>query len=263
MADDSVDRPTAADRVEQAREATAERTEQVRLTFRRLTGLDRSGPPPPQTLAGQPWHVWTIPNAIGFVRLALIPVFLVLALGSESGTDALPAVIFAVISWSDYFDGIAARLTGQYSRFGALLDPFVDRLLVVAGLVVCWNFELLPRWAIALLVARELFLLVAGNIALRKGYQLKINWPGRAAVWPTMSAIFFGLVGLKTLAAVLVYIGLVLSYYAVVLYVRDGLAQLRDKQAAARLKPERLVAAALSARARSAAGRRCPRRACW
>lgn len=204
----------------------------ARLSFRRLAGLDRSGPPPPQTLRDQPWNVGTIPNAIGFVRLALIPVFVVLALGSDSGTDALPAVIFAVISWSDYLDGIAARLTGQYSRFGALLDPFVDRLLVVAGLVVCWSFELLPRWAIALLVARELFLLIAGNIALRKGYQLNINWPGRAAVWPTMSAIFFGLVGLLTLAAVLLYIGLLLSYLAVVLYVRDGLGQLRVSRAA-------------------------------
>jgi cardiolipin synthase len=231
VADDPVAKRTAGERVEQAREATAERTEQVRLGFRRLTGLDRSGPPPPQTLRGQPWNVATIPNAIGFVRLALIPLFVVLALSSESGTDALPAVIFAVISWSDYFDGIAARLTGQYSRFGALLDPFVDRLLVVAGLVVCWNFELLPRWAIALLVARELFLLVAGNLALRIGYQMHINWPGRAAVWPTMSAIFFGLVALKTLAAVLLYVGLVLSYYAVVLYIRDGLDQLRAKRA--------------------------------
>jgi cardiolipin synthase len=215
------------------RGATAERAERARLTFRRLTGLDRSGPPPPQTLRDQPWNVKTIPNAIGFVRLALIPVFVVLALSSQSGTDALPAVIFAVISWSDYLDGISARLTGQYSRFGALLDPFVDRLLVVAGLVVCWNFELLPRWAIALLVARELFLLIAGNLALRKGYELKINWPGRAAVWPTMSAIFFGLVGLLTLAAVLLVIGLVLSYYAVVLYLRDGLAQRRRSRAAA------------------------------
>ena len=214
----------AEDRVAEGATPTAE---EVRLTFRRLAGLDRSGPPPPQTLRDQPWNVWTIPNAIGFVRLALIPVFLVLALRSESGTDALPAVFFAVIAWSDYFDGMAARLTGQYSRFGALLDPIVDRLLVVSGLAVCWYFELLPRWAIALLVARELFLLVAGNIALRKGYELKINWPGRAAVWPTMSAIFFGLVGLTTLAAVLLYIGLVLSYYAVVLYVRDARAQLR------------------------------------
>ena len=199
----------------------------ARLTFRRLAGLDRSGPPPPATLAGQPWNVATIPNAIGFVRLALIPLFLVLAFSSENGTDWAPAVIFAVIGWSDYFAGIAARLTGQYSRFGALLDPFVDRLLVVSGVAVCWYFELLPRWAIAALVLREVLLLIVGPLVLRRGYQMKITWPGRAAVWPTMSAIFFALVGLATLAEVLLYIGLALAWYAVVLYVRAGLAQLR------------------------------------
>jgi cardiolipin synthase len=208
---------------EQAEEAV----ERAKLTFRRLAGLDRSGPPPPQTLRDQPWNVATIPNAIGFVRLALLPVFLVLALSSDSGTDALPAVIFAVVSWSDYFDGIAARLTGQYSRFGALLDPLVDRLLVISGVVVCWYFELLPRWAIGVLVFREVFLLVLGLLAQRRGVEIKINWPGRAAVWPTMSAIFFALVGLATLAEVLLYIGLALAWFAVVLYLRDGLAQLR------------------------------------
>jgi len=210
--------------------AIEQAAEKARLTFRRLAGLDRSGPPPPQTLGDQPWNVWTIPNAIGFVRFALIPVFLVLALSSQSGTDALPAVIFAVISWSDYFDGMAARITGQYSRLGALLDPFVDRLLVVAGVVVCWHFELLPRWAIAVLVFREVFLLVAGALGQRRGLQLTINWPGRAAVWPTMSAIFFALVGLATLAEVLLYIGLALAWYAVVLYARDALAQLRAQR---------------------------------
>ena len=78
-----------------------------------------------------------------------------LALSSEDGTDALPVIVFAVIGWSDYLDGIAARVTGQYSRLGALLDPLVDRLLVLSGVVVCWHFELLPRWALALLAARE------------------------------------------------------------------------------------------------------------
>jgi cardiolipin synthase (CMP-forming) len=208
-----------------------EAAERARLTFRRLAGLDRSGPPPPQTLRDQPWNVATIPNAIGFVRLALIPVFLVLALSSESGTDALPAVIFAVVSWSDYADGIAARLTGQYSRFGALLDPFVDRLLVVAGLVVCWYFELLPRWAIALVVVRELLLLAGGLLAQRRGLELRINWPGRLAVWPTMSAIFFALAGLLTLAEVLLYCGLALAWYAVLLYMRDAREQLRRLRA--------------------------------
>jgi cardiolipin synthase len=203
----------------------------ARLTFRRLAGLDRSGPPPAQTLAGQPWRVWTIPNAIGFVRLALIPVFLVLALSSKSGTDALAVVLFAVISWSDYADGIAARLTGQYSRFGAVLDPVVDRLLVISGVAVCWRFALLPRWALAILVARELFMLVAGRAALRRGAEIRINWWGRWAVWPLMSALFFGLCGLKTVAAVLLFLGLFLSLTATVMYVRDVRVQLRPDDA--------------------------------
>ena len=51
---------------------------------------------------------------------------------------------------------MAARVTGQYSRLGALMDPVIDRLLaILAGVVVCWHFELLPRWALAVLVARE------------------------------------------------------------------------------------------------------------
>jgi len=196
--------------------------ERARLTLRRLSGLDRSGPPPPETLPGQPWRVWTVPNAIGFVRLALIPVFAVLALSSDTGTDALPAVIFAVVAWSDYADGIAARVTRQYSRFGALLDPVVDRLLVISGLVACWYHELLPRWAIAVLVARELFMLVAGRYALRRGVQSRINWWGRLAVWPVMTAIFMGLVGLLTAAEITFYIGLAMTLVATVLYVRDA-----------------------------------------
>jgi len=198
-----------------------------RLTFRRLSGLDRSGPPPPQTLSGAPLNVWTIPNAIGFLRLALIPVMLVAGLASDDGTDALPAILFAVIAWSDYADGIAARVTGQYSRFGALLDPVVDRLLVVAGLIVCWKFETLPRIGIAILVARELYLLAAGRAALRRGIELKINWWGRLAVWPTMSAIFAAMVGWETLAHLLFWLGLALSLLAAVQYTRDAWAASR------------------------------------
>ena len=196
------------------------------LTFRRLSGLDRSGPPPPETKAGAPLHPWTLPNAIGFFRAALIPVFLILAFSSESGTDPLPAILFAVVAWGDYADGIAARVTGQYSRLGAILDPIVDRALILSGAVVCWHFELLPRWAIAVLAARELFMLLVGPPLVRRGVELKINWPGRLAVFPVMSAIFFGLCGLQTLAAVLLYVGLALTLWATVLYGRTAVQQL-------------------------------------
>jgi CDP-diacylglycerol--glycerol-3-phosphate 3-phosphatidyltransferase len=203
--------------------------ERAKLTFRRLSGLDRSGPPPPQTLPGAPWRPWTIPNAIGYVRLALMPVFLVLALGSESGTDALPLVIFAVIGWSDYLDGIAARVTGQYSRLGALLDPLVDRLLVLSGIVVCWHFELLPRWGLALLAARELFVMALVRIGMRHGIDLKVNWLGRAGVWPVMSALFFAMASVEWLAEACLYVGLALVLGSAAQYVRDGLRQYRAR----------------------------------
>ncbi|HEU4657157.1 MAG TPA: CDP-alcohol phosphatidyltransferase family protein [Capillimicrobium sp.] len=198
------------------------------LTFRRLSGLDRTGPPPPETLPGQPLRPWTIPNAIGYLRLALVPVFLVVALSTDTGTEPLPVILFAVITWGDYADGIAARVTGQYSRLGAMLDPVVDRLIILAGVVVCWRFELLPRWAIAVLAAREALMLLIGQWAVRRGVELKINWPGRWSVWPLMSAVFFALCGLETLAAVLLYVGLFLALWASFLYARSAYRQIRE-----------------------------------
>ncbi|HEY2768995.1 MAG TPA: CDP-alcohol phosphatidyltransferase family protein [Solirubrobacteraceae bacterium] len=201
------------------------------ITKRRLFGIDRSGPPPTQTHSDQPLNPWTIPNAIGYLRLAAIPVFLVVALSSDGGHDALAVVLFAVIGWADYLDGFTARLTGQYSRLGALLDPIVDRLLVVSGMVVCWHFQLLPRWAIAVVVARELFMLGLSRYGLRRGVELKINWPGRVGVAPTMGAPFFAMAGVHWLALILLYVGIALSLTATVLYVRDGVRQLRARQA--------------------------------
>jgi cardiolipin synthase len=197
------------------------------ITKRRLFGIDRSGPAPAQTRSDQPLRPWTIPNAIGFARLAGIPVFLIVALSSDDGHSTVATVLFAVIGWADYLDGFAARLTGQYSRLGALLDPIVDRLLVVSGMVVCWHFSLLPRWAIALVVARELVMLGLSRYGLSRGVEININWAGRIAVAPTMGAPFFAMAGVHWLALILLYVGLALALLATTLYVRSGLEQAR------------------------------------
>jgi cardiolipin synthase len=197
------------------------------LTLRRLFGLDRSGPPPPQTRAGEPLRPWTIPNAIGFARLLLIPVFLIVALSSSDGQGALVAGLFAVIGWGDYADGIAARVTGQYSRLGALMDPVTDRLLVISGVVVTWRFELLPRWALAVLAVRELLMLLIGRYVLSRGMELRINWPGRLAVAPVMGSFFFAMVGLPVLGEVLLYVGLALALLATGMYADSAMRQLR------------------------------------
>jgi cardiolipin synthase (CMP-forming) len=205
----------------------------ARITKRRLFGVDRSGPPPEATLAGRPLNPWTVPNAIGYVRLAGIPVFLVLALSSSNGQDALAVVVFAVIGWADYLDGFAARLTGQYSRLGALLDPIIDRLLVISGMVVAWRFELLPRWAIAVVVAREALMLAVSRYGLRRGVELKINWAGRLGVAPTMGAPFFAMAGVHWLALAMLYVGMFLSLLASVLYIRRGIQEVRARESRA------------------------------
>jgi len=158
-------------------------------------------------------------------------VFLIIALSSRDGHSTPAAVLFAVIGWADYLDGFTARLTGQYSRLGALLDPVIDRLLVLSGMAVVWRFDLLPRWAVALVIAREVLVLALSRYGLRHGVELKINWPGRLGVAPTMGAPFFALLNLHLVALVMLYLGLGLGLLATALYVRSGLKQLGLRKA--------------------------------
>jgi cardiolipin synthase (CMP-forming) len=199
------------------------------LSKRRLTGLDRSGPAPEATLSGRPLNPWTVPNIIDYLRLLGIPAFLIVAFSSDDGQNALAAVLFAVIGWSDYLDGFLARLTGQYSRLGALLDPLVDRLLIVSGMVVCWHFNLLPRWAIAIVIARELFMLAASRYALSNGVEIQINWPGRLGVAPIAGAPFFAMAGVHWLALIMLYVGMALGLISAFLYVRRGAREIRAR----------------------------------
>ncbi len=197
----------------------------------RLLGLRRGGPEPPQTRKGAPLRPLTVPNMIGYARIALLGVFVAVAFSSDDGRDPLSTTCFVVAAGSDYLDGIAARITGQYSRLGALMDPAIDRLVVIAGVAVVWNFELLPRWALAVLLAREVFMLIAVLGALRLGLDLHINWIGRIAVWPTMGAVGSVLLGWDGLGEVLLYVGLAGSIAASVQYGRDAVREIRARGA--------------------------------
>jgi cardiolipin synthase len=202
------------------------------LSARRLFGLDRSGPPPPQTEPGAPLRPWTLPNAIGYLRAALIPAILVLEYSSRSGTDAAAGICFFVAGAGDYADGIAARVTGQYSRLGALLDPVLDRLLALSGLAVCWSYELLPRWLVAVVLAREVLMLAVGQAWVRRGLALRINWPGRIAVGPTLFGIWLALLGVRAVGEGFLYAGITLALVATGYYFRDGLRQIRVSSSA-------------------------------
>ena len=192
-------------------------------SVRRLLGIDRSGPPPDRARRGEPLRPWTIPNAIDYARLALIPVFLVVALTSHTGRSTAAVILFAVIGWTDYLDGFAARLTGQYSRLGTYLDPAIDRLLVISGMIVAFRFELLPRWALVVVIAREIVTVILTRLALSRGVELSINWFGRLGVAPALGAPFFAMAGAHGVAVAMLYAGMVLGLLATAVYVRTGM----------------------------------------
>jgi cardiolipin synthase len=87
---------------------------------------------------------------------------------------------------------------------------------------VTYKFDLLPRWALLVLVAREALLLAVGPFYVRKRGELKITMLGRWAVWPTMSAIAFAIAGVDPLDDVLLYVGLTMTLGATAQYVRQA-----------------------------------------
>ncbi len=193
--------------------------------FRRLFGLDRSGPPPASTLPGSPLRPWTLPNLVGYLRIVGLVLFVVFALRSGDGHSTAAAVLYGLVAWGDYLDGIVARLTGQYSRLGALLDPIIDRLMIISGAAVCWHFDLLSHWLLGLLLVREVLMLALGRVALKRRGALTINWFGRLGVWPIMSSLFFAIAGAERLAEILLLIGVVMAYIASALYARATFAR--------------------------------------
>ena len=202
-----------------------------RRSLRRLVGLDRSGPDPQQTRAGAPLRPFTLPNLVGYLRLASIPVFLYIALESDDGRVAAATLLYLWITLGDYLDGFLARATGQYSRMGALLDPVVDRLSALAGVAVCWHFDFLPHWALIVLAAREVATLILARMMLRRGVDLEISWVGRVATFFTFAGLFWSLVFESWVTVAAFLIGVVLGIVATALYAQDARRRLAQMHA--------------------------------
>ena len=118
-------------------------------------------------------RVLTIPNILSMARLVGVPLFLWLILRPEFGgpkSDGWALLVLALSGVSDYLDGKLARRWNQISSLGRILDPAADRLYILSTLVgLTWR-EILPLWLTAVLLARELMLLVMVGILRRHGY---------------------------------------------------------------------------------------------
>lgn len=113
-----------------------------------------------------------LPNFLTFVRILLIPVFVVIFLAPTPDRSLLAAVVFAVAAVTDLLDGYIARRTGQVTKLGKLLDPIADKLLVLSALILLVNIDRVSAVVALLIIARELA--VTGIRAIAAGEHLII-----------------------------------------------------------------------------------------
>ena len=175
-------------------------------------------------------RVWTVPNLLSVIRLITIPIFAWLALVPEQ--DALAALVLALGSITDYFDGMLARRWDQVTRLGQLLDPIADRLSTVTVLVVFLVRGIVPLWFVALLVLRDVVLTV--QMARLKGRGvtgLPVNWVGKAATFNLMLSFPLLLWGAGATSGVELLarsVGWAFAVWGAGLYLYSGLLYLRQ-----------------------------------
>ena len=127
-------------------------------------------------------RVVTVPNALSVLRLAGVPLFLWLLLGPHADVAAL--VVLALSGLSDWADGVLARKLHQESRLGALLDPAVDRLYILATLIGLTLRHIIPWWLAAVIVGRDVLLALSLPILRRHGYgPPPVHYLGKAATF--------------------------------------------------------------------------------
>lgn len=131
-------------------------------------------------------RVLTVPNVISMLRLALVPVFAVLIVG---GYDGWALGVLAFSGFTDWLDGVAARRLDQVSQLGQVLDPAADRLFIFVTLVALAWREIVPLWLVALIVGRDVLLLLLLPRLARQGYgPLPVNFVGKAATFALLYA---------------------------------------------------------------------------
>ena len=183
--------------------------------------------------------IWNVPNVLTMIRILLIPVFIILRLRSPLGHWAL--LVFLLASFTDFLDGYLARKHNQITAFGKLMDPLADKLMVCTALVLQVVLGVFPALPVAIVLCKELFMILGGVFMLRSGIVVYSNLAGKAAqvsfiLALTLSffqsnmrkagAVLFGLT--PDLQVLWLTVGL--AMFAMIVYAAGAVRQLKEKK---------------------------------
>jgi cardiolipin synthase len=180
----------------------------------------------------------TIPNALTALRGLGVPLFIWLALGKEA--DGWAIFVLAIGGVTDYLDGKLARLWNQTSRFGELADPAIDRIYILATLIVLNIRGALPLWIVLALIGRDIALGIVTIALTRKGLPpLQVTFIGKAATFNLLYAFPFLLLALSDswLGTLAFIFGWAFTYWGTALYLFTGVAYFRSAMKSIRVQP--------------------------
>jgi CDP-diacylglycerol---glycerol-3-phosphate 3-phosphatidyltransferase len=125
----------------------------------------------------------SLADQLTLVRVAAVPVVVVLYALDESTLDWWATGIFIAAMTTDWFDGRVARSRGHTSPFGSLLDPVADKLLVLTVLIMLIDRGVFPGWMVAAIVAREFLVSGLRLAAIERGVVMQARDLGKLKTW--------------------------------------------------------------------------------
>jgi CDP-diacylglycerol--glycerol-3-phosphate 3-phosphatidyltransferase len=188
--------------------------------------------------------IWNAPNALTLLRLVLIPLFVAAYYLPYDSANWIAAILFIIAGATDWLDGFLARQLKQQSAFGAFLDPVVDKLMVVAALVmlladpeIMQNADIARRVLNVQIFTVAVLVIVGREIAVSalrewmaeygKRSRVAVSFVGKFKTTSQMVAIAFllwrdpiGGWSMLRIGEILLYIAAAITLWSMFIYIR-------------------------------------------
>jgi CDP-diacylglycerol--glycerol-3-phosphate 3-phosphatidyltransferase len=126
-----------------------------------------------------------LPTVLTLSRIVLIPFFVL----TVQDHPILGAVVFGIASITDFLDGYLARRSGQITKFGIIMDPLADKLLVISALIVLVDMERIAVEIAIILIVREFLVTGLRVVALSKDIMIPAEMGGKLKTTAQITAV--------------------------------------------------------------------------
>ncbi|WP_138158919.1 CDP-diacylglycerol--glycerol-3-phosphate 3-phosphatidyltransferase [Peptoniphilus catoniae] len=158
-------------------------------------------------------------NKLTFLRILLVPVFVVLMYMDFQGARIAATIIFIFASFTDFLDGYIARKNQLVTNFGKFADPLADKILVCAALIILTEIGDVPAWGVIIIIAREFAVTGLRIIAASENITIAASKLGKVK---TVSQLISTIILLSNIT-ILYKFGIYLFYLAILFTIISGL----------------------------------------